>query len=288
MRISDLTIRQFFSRDLQARIASVAGAQRRVASGLKVETAADAPNDAARIVRLDGQLSDIAAYRRAGTNATTRLAIEESVIKAARDLVQEAKSLALSVANTDPGDANRLAVEEQLQRIQEQLVALGNTKLGDEYIFAGGRTDQPAFLADGTYMGDTTERRAQVDAGLTITTTHTGGDLFDSSMQAIRTATLTVSGGSSAQIQSSISGLQVASQELLTREAETGARQNSVDRSLKTLAARNAQMLDVRDGLVAADPATSTVELIGAQNALERAYAAVAKVLNTSLLDFLR
>jgi flagellar hook-associated protein 3 FlgL len=287
MRISDYSFRSLMTRNLQARTAAVTGAQLRVASGLKIQTAADAPVDAAQIMRVDERLGDVERYRRAATIASTRLSVEDSVIRSARNLVQQAKDLAASVVNTAPGDPDRQDVDIQLQSIQEELVALGNTRLGNEFIFGGARTDVPPFQPDGTYVGDSTPRRATVEDGLTVEATHTGDDLFGSTMQAITSFRQQLTSGGPAQIQASLNGLNAASQDLMTRQAEIGARQTTVENATRTLAAQNNQLLGTREGLANADPTQSSVELVSAQNALERAYAAVAKVLGTSLLDFL-
>lgn len=288
MRISDFNFRSLVQRDLQARASAVAIAERRSTSGHRIATPADAPADAAQVVRYEGQLRDFDGYRRAGVAASTRLSIEASVIRSARDLVQQVKDLANSVANTDPSDPLRQSAYAAIDQIQQQLVALGNTRVGGEYLFAGGKTAAPPFLLDGTYVGDTTVRRATIGDGLTVDTTHTGDTLLGSTFAAIAGLKLQVQTGTPSQIQAAAVTLNSASVDLLTREAEVGARQSAVDSATGTLARRSTQIGDARDALAEADPTQSAVELVQSQNALQAAYAAVSKVLGTSLLDFLR
>jgi len=287
MRISDFNSRTLMMRDLQARESSMAQAERRSATGHLISTPADAPGDAARVVRYEGQLRDFDGYRRAGVAAGTRLSIEESVIRSARDLVQKVKDLAASVSNTSPGDPLRQSVDAAIDQIQQQLVALGNTKLGDEFLFAGGKTANAPFLLDGTYVGDTTVRRVTIDDGLTVDTTHTGQDLLGSTFAALAGFKLQVQTGSPAQIQAASATLDSASQDLLTKEAEVGSRQQAVTQAAESLAQRSTQLMNVRDSLAEADPAQSAMELVQSQNALQQAYAAVSKVLGTSILNFL-
>ncbi len=287
MRISDFNFRSLMVRELQARASALAGADRRSATGHLIDTPADASGDAARVVRYEGQLRDFDAYRRAGVSAGTRLSIEESVIRSARDLVQQVKHLAASVANTNPGDPLRQSVDAAIDQIQQQLVALGNTKVGDEYLFAGGKTNSPPFLLDGTYVGDATVRKATIDDGLTVDTTHTGQDLLGSTFAALAGLKLQVQTGSPAQLQSASTTLDSASQDLLTKEAEVGARQQAVTAAAGSLARRSTDLQNTRDALAEADPSQAAVELVQSQNALQQAYAAVSKVLGTSILNFL-
>jgi flagellar hook-associated protein 3 FlgL len=288
MRISDYTIRLTSLRDVQARLGDVAGAQERAVTGKRVNAMSDAPADAAQILTYGSQLRDMEAYQRTGKLAATRLDAEEQVVKQAQDLVQQAKDLAASVVNTSATDPLRQTVSIELQSIHDQLVALGNTHFGNEYMFAGALTDQPPFLADGTYVGDSTARRATLDAGLTIDVSHPGDVVLGSTFTALTNLEAQISTGNSNAIQASVSALDAAHQDLLTREAEIATRQRVVDDTSKILAARTVNVADTRDGIANVDPAQSSVELVTAQNALERAYAVVGKVLQSSLLDYLR
>ncbi len=288
MRVSDQGIRLAMSRDLQSRLSAVSSAQRRAATGLRVETASDAPADAARLVGMDSQLRDVERFRRAGTLAGTRLDIEEAVIRQARDLVRQAKELTSSVTGTPAGDPLRQAVSDQLRLIHDQLVSLGNTRIGDEYLFAGGLTTTPPFLADGTYVGDSTVRRAVVDDGVTVDTSHTGNTLFGSAFAALQSAQANLMGGTTPQLQASLGALHAAGQDLLTREAENGARQSAVVRALDSVARRGVELVGSRERVAGVAPAEAALELVSAQNALERAYASVARILSGGLTDFLR
>src|SRR5439155_10866573 len=113
--------------------------------GRRVRTMSDDPVAASQIMRLDGTLRDIGQYQRNATAATTRLSAEDAVLTSARALVDQARDIATSAASASPGSDERTAAVVALQHIHEQLVALGNTQVGDEYIFGGGHTTQAPF-----------------------------------------------------------------------------------------------------------------------------------------------
>ena len=287
MRVSDYSVRMGTLRDLQARLAAVAQAQLQQATGRRINSLADAPADAAQAIHMDSLVGDISAFRRAATLAATRLGAEDTVIQSARDLIQQAKDLARSVVNTDPGDPQRTEVNQQIQLIQDQLVALGNTQVGNDYIFGGARTTTPPFLTDGTYVGDQTVRRAAIDNGLTVDLNHAGDDLLGSSLQALNALQVQVNSGSSQQVEASMNGLDQASRDLLTHQAEVGARLGTVNATNQSLASRNAQILTQRDAVVGVDPAENALQVVSAQNALEQAYAVIGRVLGTGIVPYL-
>ncbi|HTO91416.1 MAG TPA: hypothetical protein VMJ70_09810 [Candidatus Sulfotelmatobacter sp.] len=288
MRISDFTIRQTSLRDIQNRLGDVAGAQEREVTGKRVGSMSDAPADAAQILTYGSQLRDMAGYQRTGTLASARLQAEDLAIQSAQKLVQQAKDLAASVVNTSPTDPLRTTVGIELQSIHDQLVAIGNTKFGNEYLFGGAITNQPPFLADGTYVGDDTVRRATLDDGLTIDLSHPGDSVLGSTFNALTSLQAQIGSGNANAIQTSVTALDAAHQDLLTREAENATRQRVVTDTATLLAQRSTDVANTRDSIANEDPAQASAELVTAQNALDRAYAVIGKVLQSSLLDYLR
>ena len=81
--------------------------------------------------------------------------------------------------------------------------------------------------------------------------------------------------------------MNAAQQTVLSLQAQAGARAQQINAAGTELAHQSATLLDRRDALQNVDPTEASVELVSAQSALERAYAAIGKVLSTNLLDYL-
>jgi flagellar hook-associated protein 3 FlgL len=287
MRISNQTLMHNALRDLRGNLQALVRAQQDVTSGRKVRTLSDDPVNASQIMRLDASLRDIDQYRRNGASANTRLSAEDVVLTSARKLIERAKGLAMSVATLPIGDPQRTAALAEVQQIQDQMVSLGNTKVGDEYIFAGGRTTTPAFLLDGTYVGDTTVHRAGIDEGVFIDTNHTGNSLFGSTLQALQSLSQEIQTGDAASIEVARASLIGSDQQLMTLQAEVGGRLRQIKDTADILARRNNTLLDRRGEIRDVDPTEAVLKVTAAQAALDRAYAAVGKILQTTLLDYL-
>jgi flagellar hook-associated protein 3 FlgL len=288
MRISDLATRLEILRDLETRRTAVAETQRRLVTGRRVDTIADDPIAGAQIMRLEGVLRDVAQYRRNAAWATTRLAAEDTALTAARDILQQAKDLAVSGAAASPTDPLRQAALAQVTQLREEMLSLANLRIGNEYIFGGAETSQPPFLANGTYMGDTVVREVQLDQGVTLPTNHTGNQVFAPALQALDGLIQELASGTPATIQAQGPILGAAQDQALAAQAELGGRLAEIERVGEALARREGQLVDRRGALRDADPAEAAVQALAAQSALERAYAAIGRILSIRLTDFLR
>jgi len=288
MRVSNPMMQHDALRGIRARLESLARAQEQAATGKRIEAVSDEPIDASQIMRLDSHLRDIDQFRRNATAARTRMNTEDVVLTTARDLVQRAKEIAISGATQSPSDPIRLAALAEIQQIQSQLISLGNTKLGNEYIFGGGETSKPPFLGDGTYIGDAKVRMAEIDGGVMVETTHTGDELFGDLLQSVADLVNELQTGTQTAIQSMSAVLGASGDQLLAKQAELGGRLRGIEQNGQHLAQQTASFLDQRQSLAEVDPAQALLEVTSAQTALERAYAVIGKSLSTNLLDYLR
>jgi flagellar hook-associated protein 3 FlgL len=286
MRISDRMIQLSTMAGLRGGLARLNVAQRQAASGKRIERVSDDPVAAAQAMRMQGQLAAIDQYRRNAGSATTRLATEESVLQASRDILSRARKLASSVNATAPTDPTRISALQELGFLKEQLVSLANTRIGDERLFGGGETALP-FQPDGTYVGGTSIHEVQVDDGVRLATSFTGA-IFASSFQSLDALDAALRSGTPADISAAFSPLQAAEESLLAREAETGARQRQINDSVVQLGGRSQVLLDRVQALTDVDPAESLLKAQAAQHALERAYVVAQRTLSLNITDYLR
>jgi flagellar hook-associated protein 3 FlgL len=210
------------------------------------------------------------------------------VLTSVREVMQEAKALTASAATPLPTDPLRQSALAQAIQLRDQLLALGNTRVGNEFIFGGAETGQPPFLANGTYVGDTVVRAVQLDDGVSLATNHTGDQVLAPALAALDSLIAELGTGTPSSIQVQFAGLAAAHDLALVAQAEVGGRQANVQQVGEDLARRSGQLLTRRDHLREVDPAEAAVNAIAAQTALERAYAVISRILSTNLTDFLR
>jgi flagellar hook-associated protein 3 FlgL len=230
----------------------------------------------------------VVQFQRNITFARTRLNVEDSVLNSMRDLIAQARAVATNVAGLSAVDPERQRALTHLGDIQKQLVALGNTKVGDQHILGGSQTGSPPFQADGTYVGDSQQLTIQIDENVYVNGVHAGDHSVGGAMLSLGSLQQSVATETASQIEVSVSNLQAFADQLLSDQADVGARLQVLNDADTRLAARASMNLGRRDTIEAVDPAEALVTLQTAQNSLERAYAAVSRVMQTNILDFLK
>ncbi len=290
MRISTNMRHEQALRGLQANIAQLTKLQEQVASGKRFSRASEDPAAAARVMRSDGALRGIEQYRRNLTSVRARVDAEEAVLGQVTDLLTRAKELGVQESNATSSSQTRIGAAAELDRIIEQVVQLGNTKVGREYLFGGHLTNTPPFQLDGTYVGDDGARRAEITEGYVVETNHTGRQLLVNSgvLGALTSLRDQLRNGTPASVGSTLSGIDTAFDATQVLLAETGARSRQIDVAAENLAASESSVLNAKDADQGIDLEVATTRLLSMQTSLEAAMLSTSRVLNLSLTEYLR
>jgi flagellar hook-associated protein 3 FlgL len=288
MRISTRMLQDSALRSIRGNQETLARLTEQATTGRRVRTVSDDPGAATQIMRAEAEARDFEQFRLNGVEASTRMGTEDVVLTSARNLLKQASGLAVGVAGREPTDPERQAMAAAVEQLRQELVAYGNTRVGNEYIFGGASSTTPPFQADGTYVGDHVVRQIEVDRGVLMPTSHDGDSVFSSALQGLADLAQELRTGTQTSINAAVNDLQTAGDQIVLAQSETGTRLQQISATTSSLAQRTANLLDQRDSLRDVDPAEASVKVILAQSALERAYAAINKVMSTNLLDYLR
>jgi len=288
MRITSLMMQMNLKSNLATRMSAIAKASEQASTGLRIETVSDDPVDASQVMSLQAQIADVEQYKRNGTFATTQLSTEDAALSSLRDAIASAKQLAMSTTSADPNDPTRQAALSQALALKDQIVALGNTRVGDQYVFGGDANTTPPFQSDGTYVGNSGAQQVTISDGVSVNVNHPGQPLFTDAITSINGLITQLQSGTPDQIAAATDSLQTADQTALETQSEIGSQLQNIQSTSSNLATQSSQLLDQRDALMNVDPATSLVTLQQQQTALEQAYAVVGRVLQTSLTDYLQ
>lgn len=169
----------------------VVKAQEQAASGVRVQTAADDPVAAQRLLMLQQQKDMLSQYSGNITSLQSSLTNEESVLQAINATIQAGSQLALRAGGVT-SDADRKSISVEVGALEEQLMGLLNSKdASGNYLFSGSKTDTPPYSRnnDGTYsyQGDENELSLQVSETLTVRTGDTGKTILEGASNTSRT-----------------------------------------------------------------------------------------------------
>lgn len=157
--------------------------QQQISTGKRVNTPSDDPVAAARILKLDQELSRVKTYERNVGLADNRLSQEESALSSSVDVVQRIRELTVQAGNGSLSPNDRRSISSEMKERLGQLANIGNTRdASGEYIFSGFQGSVPAFQqnAEGKYEyhGDEGQRVLEIDDGVTVPISDNGKGIF--------------------------------------------------------------------------------------------------------------
>ncbi|MBZ0332794.1 flagellar hook-associated protein FlgL [Marinobacter sp. AL4B] len=156
--------------------------QQQISTGKKVNQPSDDPVAAARILKLDQNLSRVETYQRNADLADNRLKQEDSALSSAIDIIQRVRELTVQAGNGSLSANDRKSISSELKERLGQLADVANTRdASGEYIFSGFQGSAPAFVKeDGawTYNGDEGQRVLEIDDGVTVPISDHGKGIF--------------------------------------------------------------------------------------------------------------
>lgn len=199
MRISTQQYYDTTAAKYQSNYSSVVQAQQQASSGVRVQTAADDPVAAQRLLMLQQQKDMLGQSDGNITTLKSSLTNEQSILDALDKAMQAGKQLALRAGGVT-SDADRKSIAVEVGALEEQVLGLLNSKdAAGNYLFSGSKTQTPPYSrnSDGTYsyQGDENELSLQVSETLTVRTGDTGKTILEGAVNSSRTQSTYIAPG---------------------------------------------------------------------------------------------
>ena len=301
MRITNSIITQAQFDGLSAAMAALEKAQSQVTSGKRVQVASDDPTAAMRVMNTDSSLAALDQYRTNVQLASSRLNIEDSSLQQIGDLVTRAKELAVAQVGGTADASTRATANAEVQQLFTQLISIGNTQFGNEYIFGGAQSQTVPFTQSGngatlsyTSTNPAGTRQMAIGDGQTIAASLDGSQLLLNSgvLDAVKALSAALDPSSSTYGQTGISAamnqLDAAFNNVQALVGDVGARGKQLDTTEQNLVAYKSNLTTFKSDLQDVDVEQAVTELTNRQMAYQAAMLATSKVMGLTLTDYLK
>ena len=301
MRITSNMIAAQQMTALQSNIALLQQANERVTTGKRINQASDDPAASMSVMNAGSALRALEQYQSNIKRASNRIDLEDQVLSQIGDIITRAKELAVSQSSATASDNTRKIANDEVKQLFQQIVDLGNTKFGNEYLFGGDQSDTAPFSATGSagtldYTTTTPQgqRSINIGDGQTIALTHDGKQvLIDTGvLDAIKDLAHALDPASAtygnAGIEAAMSKLDSSFEAVQGVVGDTGATGSRLDTAGQNLDALKANLTTFKSDLEEVDVETAMTELTNRQIAYQAALLATAKVTGLSLVDYLK
>ncbi len=292
MRVSNSVLYSQALGNTQRALKEIGHYQQMISSGLRVENPSDDPTAVTGIMRSSSALRALEQYKENLASAGSRLAVENDVLDQLTDILSRAKELGISQGGDTATAASRSAVREEVEGLRDFVIELGNTQWIGSFLFAGEYADTKPFSATGPdpTRPPTGTHQVEGGAGAFYDVNHSGQEIFVDTgiLDALENMATALGSDSGPDIRASISDLDSAFADIQELIGELGARMHQVDTAVANAEALEGNLQTFRSDLQDADLEEVVSKLVGRQVSYEAAMMTNARILQSTLTDYLR
>jgi len=296
-RVTHTTVQRSTLANLQLNLATAARLQQQMSSGRRISTASDDPAGASDLLRLRADQRNNAQYVRNAADGDAWLATVDDSLQATLLGLRQARDLAVRAGSGALNADAREALAAEVDARRDELLQQANTTYSGRHVFAGTSAG-PAVTADTTttpptYTWNSTGAPVtrQVGPQATVQVDADGASVFGagagSAFAVLDALAASIRAGSN-DMTSHIDAIDTRLSAALEHVASVGARHSQVLAAQDTLADRSVTLTQHVSGIEDVDLAEIILQVQAQEVAYQGALGAAAKVLQPSLLDFLR
>jgi flagellar hook-associated protein 3 FlgL len=292
-RVTEGSIHTRVLANLQRSIAKGQKIQDQLSSGKQINRPSDSPTGTVASLQLRGEARTAQQYARNADDGLGWLGTLDNTLASTSTLINRARDLTVQGLSSGTNDAqSREALAVEIDNIKSSLIGYANTTYLDRPVFGGTTAGDAAYRADGTYLGDGGQLTRTVGTGASIPVTATGPKVFGEGNSQLFAVLQKISDGIRAGdtdgVTKSLDSLDGAADLVKNTLSDVGARYNRITQMKQTaqdrMLAVTSQLSDVED----VDLPKAIMEMQLQQTSYQAALAASAKVIQPSLIDFLR
>lgn len=306
LRVTQGMIQSQLLSNISNNVKRMSESQNQLSTGKKINKPSDDPVGISYALRYRSEISINEQYQRNIDAAKSAVDHTDTVLSQINEVMQRAQELTVQGINgTNPQSALD-AIGIEIGQLYETAVSLGNDQYNGKYTFNGQFTDvQPYTPATASSVRtDDAKIQYQLSAGITIPINQTGNDVFG--------AADTVANPNKDNLFSILKGLQnafsptppatadmAAARSLMTDltnrfdnflgvQSEVGALANRIDLMDNRLKDLDVNLNDLSSKTEDADMAETITKLKTDENVYQASLSTGAKIIQPSLIDFLR
>jgi flagellar hook-associated protein 3 FlgL len=293
IRVTQRSIATNVLSGLQNNIARLADTQNKLSSGKQLTRASDAPGDAVLAMQYRGEVTHLQQYSRNADDGVAWLSSADTAITSSIGQVNRVKELVLSGMSAGSGGSPdaREAIAQEIDNIRGSLLNLANTTYLDRPVFGGTTTGQIAYNDDGTYAGDLGKVERTVSGGDKVRVDTDATKVFGTGNAQVFTLLTKVAWdlrNDPTQLSGDLDNLNTAASTMQAGLSSIGARVNRLTQMQNYADSRVVDLTNQVTTVEDIDLPKTITELTLQQTAYQAALSATAKVIQPSLVDFLR
>lgn len=278
-------------------------------TGKKIVVPSDDPVVAARALKLRTDVSKVEQYQKNIKDAQSWLEASDIAMGKIVDVLQKARELTNQASNGTNSPEETKAIAMEMEQLKLQVIQTANSTYAGRYMFSGFKTDQPLIQGDeskpdyGEFLIDVDTNvekiRYEIGVGDNISINVAGGDLFNNGVNAANNSKPTMiqmfddviahmNAGETDLTSSHLADFDRELGNVLKARADTGAKQNRADLTADRMSKDLVNFTDLMSKNEDVDVAETIMNLKNEENVYQASLAGGARIIQQTLVDFLR
>lgn len=294
-RVTNTTASRAMLANIHKNARALTLAQERIASGKQIQRPSDGPAQVLSALDYRSQLRRNEQLGRNAQDAGAWLTNADSSLTHVVERLNRARTQVIGGVNASTDAAGRDAYAAEIRAIREELIQTANTQYLGRPIFSGTADTGAAYDANGSYLGNAGTVERNVAPGVSIQVNRPGPVVFgddadpDGNLFAVlEEIAAALESGDIATASAGLDKIGRATERIETAQVEMGARARQVEE----IEMRNATVtVELRSSLAEVedvDVAEALIEVRVQEMAYQAALQITARVIQPTLLDFLR
>lgn len=301
MRITQGVLINNMLRNYNKNMAKMDKLYTQLATRTRINTPSDDPAGLVTSLRLRTKLHQNEQYKKNVSDALSWMEIADSALNNYNSVLQRVRELTVEAANGTNEPSSLKAIADELKQLKDEIGDIANTTLDDRYIFGGTRTmDKVYDKASGQWLGNANPINYEIGENITLQVNLTG-EVFDvdfstdppelagSIFATLDKLIADVENG----LYEEIGGADLAKLDehinnLLSYRSEVGAKMNRLEMVNSRLEDTEVNYTKLLSDNEDVNMAKVIVELTNQENIYRASLAAGARIIQPSLVDFLR
>ena len=278
---------------LQAGLGRLARTQEQLSTGRVLNRPSDSPTDTTSAMRIRASMADHHQYARNAEDGLGWLAQIDSTLGSALAQVSRARDIGMQAMNAvsqSPQTREALAVE--VDQLRASLISAANTTYLDRPVFGGLVAGTTAYDASGAYVGVSGDVSRSVAKDVHVPVNADGPTVFGpdgaSLFDDLAELSTALRAGDYSTVQAKLGTLHTAQGRITSARTDAGTRTNTLERAVQAAKDMTLSLTTSLTELENVDLPRATIDLKMQEVAYQAALAATARLVQPSLVDFLR
>ncbi|WP_284036443.1 flagellar hook-associated protein FlgL [Neobacillus sp. 114] len=292
MRVTAQMVTRQFNQNMNKNNQAIYSLQQQISSGRKYEKISDNPLEAMKGLSQRTSLAQIEQYQKNVQDGMDRMTAADDALGNVTNVLQRIRELTVQASNETSSESDKKVVAIEIRALKEQLGTIANTTFNGNYIFSG-MDQNTAPVKDGVLQNvGQSAMNWEIGKGVSVNVNVSAGSVFgyqvdgNNLFETVEALAQTLEGGQNPG--DLLASIDQQMDHVLTQQSIVGANTNLLEMAANKLDQSNFLHTKMLSKTEDTDIAKAYMELSTQQTTLQASLASGARIMQQTLIDFLK